>query len=167
MGRYNYVGLGTRIVALLVDGVLFMVPYVIINYISSEVGSEYIFIGRVVHSLIVIAYCCLMPVYLGGTLGKRFIKIRIVDYDGNNLSYMNAFMRYLPFAIIAVTSLFIDTDIGTGNTIIGVGILIFHVLDTIALVRSDEKQSIHDWLAKSYVVKDDELYEINRVHSLE
>jgi uncharacterized RDD family membrane protein YckC len=68
-----------------------------------------------------------------GSIGKRICRLVVVDVDGQRLSYPRALLRSFGKAI----SLFIN----------GIGFL--------SIFFSEHRQALHDYLAKTYVVKRD------------
>ena len=68
-----------------------------------------------------------------GSIGKRMFKLVVVDIDGQGLSYLNALLR----SAGKVLSLF------------------FYGLGFVSIFFTEHRQALHDYLAKTYVVKRD------------
>jgi len=87
-----------------------------------------------IYSLIIIIYnsiCEASP--MKGSIGKRIFKLVVVDIDGQRLSYFNALLRSA-----------------------GKALSIFFIYSGfISILFSEHRQALHDYIAKTYVVKRD------------
>jgi uncharacterized RDD family membrane protein YckC len=87
---------------------------------------------QLIYSLIIIVYNSICEASaMKGSIGKRIFKLVVVDIDGQRLSYLNAFLRS---AGKALSIFFIYTGF-------------------ISIFFSEHRQAMHDYLAKTYVVK--------------
>lgn len=94
----------------------------------------------------------------GATLGKKLVAIKITKDDGEKVSYLTGFLRYLVFLIIAVISLspgLVGNNAVLQTTIVLVSLLsfIFLLIDVFWIVFDKRKQALHDKIAGTVVVK--------------
>lgn len=125
---------------------------------------------------LIIFLCTLFIVKWGGTPGKLILKIRIKDNEGKNLSVYRALLRQsivillciftllqmnntinyisineIPTNVQDIAKLNIKYSSGYKTIISFISILCF--IDPITIVFNKRKRAIHDYLAKSVVIK--------------
>ncbi|WP_078557163.1 RDD family protein [Bacillus alkalicellulosilyticus] len=84
-------GFWVRFVAFLLDALLVMAAIVILGLFF---GGR----GEILYILIILLYYMLLPATpLQGTVGKYFIGLRIVDNDGNRLTFPRSIARYFSY----------------------------------------------------------------------
>jgi uncharacterized RDD family membrane protein YckC len=138
MSNLNYQGIGPRIAAQIVDAIVFIVLFFILGFAMS--GSltfqysgpdAYPFLGG--YFLIFLLYYTLLEGYMGQTVGKKLLKIKVVQEDGKPCGFGPAFVRTILRIIDALPFLYI--------------------IGMVLIARSEKKQRLGDRLAKTVVVK--------------
>jgi uncharacterized RDD family membrane protein YckC len=100
----------------------------------SKVPPKYLFMLQFIFYIIIITYNSICETSaMKGSFGKRIFRLVVVDADGMGISFINAIVRSLG----KVVSLYF----------LGVGF--------ISIFWSEHRQTLHDYLAKTYVVKQD------------
>lgn len=149
----------TRIWAMLLDslilGIFGYILGLIFNTFFISLGENAKIIGWIISLL----YLTLLnsKINNGQTLGKKIMKIQVVDIHGHLISLKTSFIRALvyttPFFLngfkIKGTSLFSPVNVIQGMIIftVGLGIIVFYIFN------KTTRQSLHDIAAKTYVVK--------------
>ena len=82
---------------------------------------------------IIFAYLILMEAYVGWTIGKRILGMRVVDESGNRIG--------LPKSVIRNMLRFVD------------GLPAFNILGIVLIASSPRGQRFGDRVAKTYVIK--------------
>ena len=149
-GNVEYAGFGIRLLAWLIDFLVllflsfiiglisgffiaFLLIYVsivsadssIVRFLSDFIG---VFIG---FSVTLLYFTLFWSSKFQGTPGKIVLGLKIVDVNGNKISYFTALIRYISTII---SSLFL-----------GIGYLL--------IIFDGKKQALHDKLASTYVIK--------------
>ena len=155
----EYVGVTKRFWALTIDSIVLGLIAAVVFF--GIIGSEDIVNNEpviwILLRLIYAAYYIILPVILGGTIGKRLLRFRIVDSEGNRINLMRSIIRYTPFLVILAVEI-VTEDLGYGNRMLhfmmNTIVLVFYIVEASVLERSDRKQSIHDSMASTFVVYD-------------
>lgn len=128
----NYAGTGARFLAVLIDGlILFAVGYVLGLVLGGQEGENGALL-QVLSIIVQIAYLVFYQGSTGQTVGKKVMKIKVVDANGNKPSYLTFFLRdYIGKAISAI--------------IFFIGFFM--------ILWDKNKQGLHDKIASTYVVK--------------
>jgi len=146
-----------RLGAVLLDGVVVGIPYAIlfgVMYLARHRGfagrSIELFVGTM--SLATLLLLCVIVIDLvllyrhGQTIGKRWLKIRIVRRDGSRCGLLRIiFLRVLPISLVALSLGFFL------SFLTGVAFLP-RLLDALFVFRAD-RRCIHDHIADTVVVK--------------
>ena len=90
-GQLQYVGVGMRFLALLIDGIIIFVVGVLLGFIFRNAPG---FSGSLV-GLLAIAYYIVMEATQGATLGKMALGLRVVKEDGSPISWSESVIRNL------------------------------------------------------------------------
>ena len=90
-------GFGTRLLALIVDWLVFVIPVIVVFVL---------FKPAVAYLITIVAYIAYYVILQGGpsgqTVGKRALHIRVVDFNtGGPIGYGRAFVRYLVESILS------------------------------------------------------------------
>ncbi|SHE79927.1 RDD family protein [Chryseobacterium sp. OV279] len=153
-------GFWTRIWALLIDSLILGILGFILGFIFENIfismGESAKFIGWVIS----LAYFSILnsKINNGQTLGKKFMKIQVTDIEGKTIDLKTSFIRTL----ILTTPFFLNgfkipgsdafSVINIVQSIIifasGIGIIVFYIFN------KETRQSLHDILMKTYVVRD-------------
>jgi uncharacterized RDD family membrane protein YckC len=131
----NYVGIGLRLVAVLVDGViLFIFGYLLAAVTGGTTAGGFYLEGApfFIFTLISFLYYILLEAFLGGTLGKLVVGIRVRMEDGSPCTMGSSVIRNL---LRIIDGLF------------------FYLIGAIFVWTSPIKQRLGDRLAKTVVVK--------------
>ncbi|MBV9259721.1 MAG: RDD family protein [Ktedonobacteraceae bacterium] len=89
--QLQYVGVGRRFVALLLDGVLLGVVNGILFLLLRSVP----FVADVVVSVISVVYIFAMEATRGATIGKMMLGLRVVKIDGSPIGWPESIIRNL------------------------------------------------------------------------
>jgi len=84
--------------------------------------------------VIIFAYFILMEAYVGWTVGKKFLRMKVVNSDGNRIGLLKS----------AIRNLLRMVD----------GLPVFNILGMVLIDRSPKGQRFGDRVAKTYVVWD-------------
>ncbi len=142
----NYVSVGLRFVALLIDNVVMLVLAYLIGAVTGSTtagGFELTGAPAFVFFLLYALYFWLLEAFLGGTLGKLILGMRVRMEDGSNLTVAASLIRNLLRIIDALP--------------------FAYILGAILIWTSPTRQRLGDRLAKSVVVKKYQLPGLCRV----
>jgi len=170
--KTNIASAWSRLFANFIDGiVLFPIGFIYEHYIigTSHPGINYFY--YLLGNQIVWLYYVFFHWKTGQTLGKFLMTIRVVTYiDESNLKFRSSFIRELPvFAVLVIDSIawtfyFFSVYLGfeeqktyslyrmTFEVTRWVTFFWF-VLEMITMLLNKERRAIHDFMAKSKVVK--------------
>lgn len=126
--QLQYVGVGRRFVALLIDGVLLGVVNSIIFLLLRSVPA----LADTVISIISLVYVFTMEAMRGATIGKMLLGLRVVKVDGSPIGWSESIIRNL-LRIID----------GIGAYLVG----------AILIWTSPQRQRLGDRVAKTVVVR--------------
>ena len=87
----------------------------------------------IVFLFIIFAYLILMEAYVGWTLGKRILGMRVVDISGNKIGFLKSVIRNLLRLVD--------------------GLPAFNILGFVLIVSSPQDQRFGDRIAKTYVIR--------------
>ena len=127
----EYAGFWIRFLALLIDGVVLGIFGNIAGFLSGEGGGNILPIGTVAGVVVGIVYYAVTLSRWGQTFGARVLSIKVVDAEERLLTPGAAALRYLASYLSAL--------------ILGIGYWM--------MVRDRRKQTLHDKIAHSYVIK--------------
>ena len=134
----NYVGVGLRLVAIIIDMIILLILGYLIALVTGQTsagGFQLTGAPAFVYFLLSFAYYILMEGYLGGTLGKLALGMRVVMEDGSPCTIGASVIRNLL------------------RIIDGLPGIIPYLLGAIFVWSSPTRQRLGDRLAKTYVVK--------------
>lgn len=104
-------------------------------------------------------YFTILTAKYGQTIGKRFVKLKVVNYKGSNsVSVTASIYRHLPLSVLFIISSFtaLTIDPETGSSLLGISDYIPGIWMTsevvFYLVRNNG-QMLHDYIANTSVVK--------------
>ncbi|CAM3990706.1 RDD family protein [Paenibacillus alkaliterrae] len=123
-------GFWIRAAAIILDAIVVMVPLTFISYLITGAWGEDIYTN-----IISILYGLILPViWLGYTVGKRIVGIRIVKVNGDKVGFGTMLMRVIVASIIY-----------------GVTLGIALIVSAFMIGLRNDKRSIHDFIAGTYV----------------
>ncbi|MFS0883413.1 RDD family protein [Metabacillus niabensis] len=148
MTNHIYAGFWRRLIAGVIDAYLISIPISVISGIAISVMAwnannfstieQYLTRLFVINLLTLVFYFIVGVLYFGGmqsrksgaTIGKRIMKIKVVDSTGEVITFRKSLLRYI--------SMFLSSILGIGF---------------IMIAFTKHKQGLHDLFSKSYVVK--------------
>jgi uncharacterized RDD family membrane protein YckC len=132
-------GFWLRLVALMIDGFLVLLIQIILGALLAYIGSNGFnlhnsasMLVQLFSTIVSLFYWIFFTGYCGQTPGKMLLRIQVVTSDGTTLGYGKAFYR-------EVVGKFIS------SIILCIGYLM--------AAFDDQKQALHDRMAKTYVIK--------------
>ncbi len=156
--KFEVAGFWPRVIAFVIDGVIVSIPLFIFGFLfkdfSFSLGPYGIFLGYGV--FIVYWGFFNSEVKEGQTVGKRALKIAVVDQHSNYLTMKVSFFRAFVLGLILILGEW--TSASVGFPIIGVIISLIGSVGMIVLLyglifNRTTRQGIHDLMVKSYVIK--------------
>lgn len=123
--------------------------------------------GLVTHYLCVHFYTIYLHSVYGQTLGKMAMKVKVLDISENPINFRQAILRETPFLVFSLMSLsseiyqiitagitenFRDTFFDNSLVVI---LIIWLIAEFAVALRNEKRQSIHDYIAGTIVVRTD------------
>ncbi|EID42952.1 RDD family protein [Parageobacillus thermoglucosidasius] len=126
----NPAGFWKRLAAYLLDGLIVGVPIVLIGYVITNSWEDNWFTSaaNIVYSIVVPA------VWSGYTVGKKLLGVRIAKVNGGKVGIGTMFLRSVVGGLVYVVTF-------------GVAL----VISAIMVAAREDKRSIHDFIAGTYV----------------
>ncbi|RDE33683.1 RDD family protein [Parageobacillus thermoglucosidasius] len=126
----NPAGFWKRLAAYLLDGLIVGVPIVLIGYVitNSWENNWFTSAANIVYSIVVPA------VWSGYTVGKKLLGVRIAKVNGGKVGIGTMFLRSVVGGLVYVVTF-------------GVAL----VISAIMVAAREDKRSIHDFIAGTYV----------------
>jgi uncharacterized RDD family membrane protein YckC len=138
MASLNYQGIGPRLVAQIIDGIVLIILYFVLGaaafgaFTFNVLGFAALgFMGA--YGLVFLLYFIVLEGFFGATVGKMVTKIKVVQEDGSPCGLVPSVVRNL-LRIID-------------------GLPFLYIIGMIFISRSDKKQRLGDRLAKTVVIK--------------
>lgn len=166
MEKYNT--LGSRFVAAFIDGIV-MIPVGILSGIIpvTESFSKIAIVWNVVISLIPVIYTIWLHTNYGQTLGKKVMKVKVVDISENPITFTQAVIRSLPQMLpVFLTASALINQIQSSainlfsneqfqNMYMGMYFLygVWVIGNCISALVTEKKRALHDLIAGTVVVK--------------
>ncbi len=103
--QFIYAGFFSRFAAFFIDSIVVALALLIVKLpilvLQSSVGDSFLFkpflfkftIVQVFYYLLTLAYFVLMTYYSGATVGKHLMKLKVVDSEGQRLTFMSVLIR--------------------------------------------------------------------------
>jgi uncharacterized RDD family membrane protein YckC len=137
----EYAGVALRFVAVLIDGLVLLVPLLVValvfgdRYSTTENGTHTVGVtaGGWWPLLVIFAYYVVSETFTGKTVGKRAVGLRVVDVSGDPIGLGQALLR---------------------NALRIVDAFLFYLVAAISVWTSSERQRIGDRVANTVVVLD-------------
>jgi uncharacterized RDD family membrane protein YckC len=138
--QVQYVGVGRRFVATLVDLILFLIVFVVVAVVSGHaqasggsVSASLTGAPALILDILFFLYYIVLEAVLGATLGKLLLGLRVVNVDGSRIGWGASIIRNL-LRIIDVLPF-------------------FYLLGAILIWTSPQRQRLGDRVAKTVVVR--------------
>ena len=153
-------GFWRRIGALLVDGILLGIFGLVLGLFLESLFVQMGGWGRLVGFAISITYFGLMnsSAFNGQTIGKKWLKIRVVDASNNTISLPKSFLRYSFLAVpFSLNGAQITNEVLLSYLMYPLSLIIFGGLLSIAYLyvfNRKTRQSLHDLVVGTYVVNE-------------
>jgi uncharacterized RDD family membrane protein YckC len=125
--QLEYVSVGPRFLAVLIDGIILMVVGGIIS-----AGLRAPAVAGTLEAVIAFAYLIIMEATQGATIGKKLVGLRVVKEDGSPISWNESIIRNL---LRIVDSLFV------------------YLVGAILVWNSPTRQRLGDRVAKTVVIR--------------
>lgn len=172
MNKYSTTG--ARIGAAIIDGIIF-IPFGFLNqYLTGMLdGKGGLFILWTIFTMFVYwFYSIYMHGKYGQTFGKMAMGVKIVTYPEElPITYRHAVIRDLPYFILyfaetcfltaAIISpeLTFNSAISLITQILSFATLGWFLLEIFSMLFNDKKRAVHDFIARTVVIKTDKQYE--------
>lgn len=169
--HYRFAGFWTRVGASIVDFLVFIPLIGLLVYAVIVLKSLPIVLSVII---IMAAYKPLMEYQYGATLGKMAVGIKVINEDGELLSPNQTIIRYLPWLVGNVISIFMYIEIFSLGAFQDVNGFIEYseftqqyssvlsslsslagwlvLISALGMLFNDQKQALHDKLAKTYCI---------------
>lgn len=145
-----YGGFWKRFGALIIDGILLFVIAMILGLVLPVHASQWVMFA------VSAGYYIFMHGQYGATCGKMALNMRVRKRDGSDIDFAIAAMRYSPFLVFGLGTLFLQPPAGVAPgpvaSMWGLVQLLFLIASVIILVANAQKRTIHDMLAGTVVV---------------
>jgi uncharacterized RDD family membrane protein YckC len=155
-----------RLGAMMADAVLFLPLMYVDALVSTEKNPVYYIPWIILFTLINLAYSILMHGAYGQTLGKKLLRLKVMDLsEERTINYRQAFHRESIFIIIEIITfgfllsyLLQNPDdpitiITTYEDFVAVTTFSWIFLDFVSMLLHPQSRAIHDQMANSVVVK--------------
>jgi uncharacterized RDD family membrane protein YckC len=151
-----------RFVALLIDSmVLSAMAGTVAWLMALGLGVVANVVFAIVYSITPVAYSVYMHGRFGQTLGKFFLKIRVVSLDGRRISYEQAALRdILPCLLLPVSlwlSLYVAVTGEQPDPTIYQSLeplaLTWVFLEMATMLLNEQRRAVHDFIARTVVVR--------------
>lgn len=163
-------GFWVRGVALLID-TLILSPLMIASIYNLYHFKNYFLLLMLTIPMMI--YQPYMESRYGATIGKKAMKLQVIDKQGRYLSLSKAYVRFIPSLLLMITAmasnyyLYNLPDFEQATTAIEIArlkvgdptnllyrvIIVFVYIDVLTIVFNRRKRAIHDFLASSYCIK--------------
>ena len=154
-----------RILAAFIDGILLSPLDWLSSVIAHRSASQFTSIAwYVIESVLFLGYGIWMHARFGQTVGKMAAGVIVVDVSEMRLlSFRQAVLRDIGVITLYVSAfayLLADLAFSFGSpveeaigTILGYSALAWFVLEVLTMLTNDKRRALHDWIAKSVVLR--------------
>lgn len=140
----RYAGVGVRFAAVFLDGIVLAILGIVVALLGgggyaetspegADAGANLEGTNFLIWLGLAFGYYVVSEVELGGTLGKIAVGLRVVDADGDFISWRHGLVR---------------------NLIRPIDFLVFYLTAAIAVWMSPQRQRLGDRLAGTFVIRD-------------
>ncbi|MEO7803520.1 MAG: RDD family protein [Actinomycetota bacterium] len=153
-----------------IDGLVFLPVGFADNYLlSADRAAATILVWGTVSYSVYWVYSVLLHARYGQTLGKMVAGVKVLDLSEEHVpSLRQALIRDFPHIVVSVASLVYlyvlvvvgkysrEAEIGGPGLVIGIASMIWVLLELVTMLASERRRAIHDLLAGTVVVRDDQ-----------
>ncbi len=121
----------------------------------------------IIFNLLLVCYNVLLTYFFGGTPGKLFLRLRVLNYsDGERIKLWQAFVRSFPttLVVIAYFVIFAINDFNAENYSTTGVTKVFAIvgwswvaIEFITMLFNSKRRAVHDFVARTIVVKTENL----------
>jgi uncharacterized RDD family membrane protein YckC len=154
----TYADIVTRIIALVIDGIILFVPYIVVAVILAFVGS----IGSFLASILYVVWSAGYFVYTWTTMrasyGQKMMKLETVSAaDGSTLNQNQAIRRWAfmfgPSSLVMVFSNLPILALAILGSLVSLLALLYDLYLLYTVTQSPKRQGFHDLQAGTVVIK--------------
>ena len=152
-------GFWRRTAAFLIDMVILGVAGTLLGFFMFDRLARLGSWGRLIGFTIAAVYFAVLESNIGKgqTPGKKALGIEVVNRNGNNISFIRSFFRYLIFGIpFFLNNMILPASLASSTTLSIIAFLVFGLgsaLLYLYIFNRQTRQSIHDILTGTYVVR--------------
>ena len=170
--RMVYGGFWERFGALILDG-LILLPLTVLNYFNTSLWKSVPLLIAV--GIVSLVYKPLLEFLYSATPGKKALSLMVVNTNYDKINLMDALLRNIFGIIGGLGSMIVGvytlnnnlymgrmqagadmTEVMKGAMtagLYGFSIGLIYIADAICLIANNKKQSLHDLIAKTYVIR--------------
>ena len=163
----KYQTVGARFVAMLID-LLLVVPIGLIDEGVKllNIPQPILSIWVVISSFAFAVYFIITQGLYGQTLGKKLMKVKVVDISENPINFRHSILRELPNLIFSFLSIFalstpllldsegkFDFSLNPISNAIYFLMIAWGLADVVTALCNKKSRAIHDYIARTVVVK--------------
>ena len=172
MNKYRTTG--ERTGAAIIDCIVF-IPFIFLNNYLLDILSDKtgpVFLWTLLAMFIFCSYSILLHGKFGQTIGKMLMGVKIVTYPAERpINYRQALIRDLPYILVYVletcilTAILVLPELANNTTlafvllILGYANLIWVLLEIISTLFNEKRRAVHDFIARTVVIKVDSRYQ--------
>ena len=155
-----------RFIALWIDSFIISALTDIISWFAiPQFGVVINLSAAIAYSVVPVAYSVYMHGRFGQTLGKFFMRVKVIGADGRRISYEQAILRdIVPCLLLPISMWFSLYTVITGtlpNTSLHQAIqlsllplyILWILLEMVTMLFNEERRAIHDFIARTVVVR--------------
>ncbi len=139
-----------RLFAKMIDlGIYFCLYYIITNFIGPDTK-----INLTISISLLFIYFSILPITkLHGTIGKIFLKLKVINQKGKQINFLQSFARE-SVLILTIASLQINSTINLIDlNYINLILMLILIIDSMTALLTEKNQTIHDLLSYTSVIK--------------
>ncbi len=157
----KYDTLGSRVFAVFLDGLILMFASVAVLLFALSIGGWVAENAATLTALFSLCYYVLLHYFFGQTLGKKLVKVKIVDISEKPINFGQSVSRSLPHLILVMFSISFSTDNGLYGQheemfwMLQCAVWIFSLVDFGFFLVNVKRRALHDFIAGTIVVRTD------------
>jgi uncharacterized RDD family membrane protein YckC len=154
----SYADLVTRVIALVIDGVILVIPYIVLAILLSIAGGVGSFVGSLLWAGLSAVYFVWTWTTMRATYGQKFMKLETVNAaDGATLTQPQAIRRWVflfgPNALAAILTNLPILGLAILGSLMGLVAFVYAIYLAYSASQSPKRQGFHDLQAGTVVVK--------------